>query len=161
MSDAEPLPLHLPAVAAAATRRWRAGGRDRRGRTASFAEIHARMRAAASAFIACGVRKGDAIAIWAPNQVEWIIAALGAQAAGAVLTPLNTRLKGREAGDILRRSRARLLFTVRISSGPTIRPSSPMKTCRSSAASSPSTMTAPMASLPSSPQGWRRRSPGG
>ncbi|MFG1229928.1 FadD3 family acyl-CoA ligase [Xanthobacter wiegelii] len=113
MSDAEPLPPHLPAVAAAAARRWpEQAAVIAEGRTASFAEIHARMRAAASAFIANGVRKGDVIAIWAPNQVEWIIAALGAQAAGAVLTPLNTRLKGREAGDILRRSRARLLFTV-------------------------------------------------
>jgi len=32
--------------------------------------------------------------------------------AGAAITPLNTRLRGREAGDILRRSRATLLFTV-------------------------------------------------
>ena len=55
---------------------------------------------------------GDRVAIWAPNQAAWIIAAIGAQTAGAAIIPLNTRLKGREAGDILRRSRARVLLTV-------------------------------------------------
>src|SRR5262249_3202810 len=67
---------------------------------------------AAAAFLALGVSRGDRIALWAPNSPEWIIAALGASSAGAVLVPLNTRLKGQEAGYILRRSGARLLVTV-------------------------------------------------
>ena len=50
--------------------------------------------------------------MWAPNIPEWIVAAGGAQAAGGVLVPINTRLKGKEAGYILRRSGVRLLFTV-------------------------------------------------
>ena len=37
---------------------------------------------------------------------------IGLQSAGAVLVPLNTRFKGAEAGYVLRKSRARLLFTV-------------------------------------------------
>ncbi len=53
---------------------------------------------------------GDRVAIWAPNTTEWIVSALGAVSAGAVLVPLNTRFKGAEAAHILRRSRARLLF---------------------------------------------------
>lgn len=69
-------------------------------------------REAARAFIANGVELGDRVAIWAPNSVRWIIGALGAQMAGAVLVPLNTRLKGREAGQILQRSAARILLTV-------------------------------------------------
>jgi acyl-CoA synthetase (AMP-forming)/AMP-acid ligase II len=56
--------------------------------------------------------KGDRIAIWAPNSREWIVAAIGAMSVGAAIVPLNTRLKGREAGDILRRTGARLLLTV-------------------------------------------------
>jgi acyl-CoA synthetase (AMP-forming)/AMP-acid ligase II len=59
-----------------------------------------------------GIRKGDRVAIWAPNSAEWIVAALGIALSGAVLVPLNTRLKGREAAFILRRSGARLLLTV-------------------------------------------------
>ena len=56
-------------------------------------------------------RTGDRVAIWAPNSCEWIVIALGALTAGAAIVPLNTRLKGREAGDILRRTGAKLLFT--------------------------------------------------
>lgn len=77
-----------------------------------YHEIEGLARAVASALIAVGINAGDRVAIWAPNRPEWIIAALGLQAAGAVLVPLNTRLKGREAGHILRASGARVLFTV-------------------------------------------------
>ena len=41
-----------------------------------------------------------------------MIAAIGLQSAGGVLVPLNTRLKGGEAGYILKKSRARILCAV-------------------------------------------------
>lgn len=78
-------------------------------RSWTFGEIYRDARAAASAYLARGIGKGDIVAIWAPNCREWILAAVGAQMTGAAITPLNTRLKGAEAGDILRRSHARLL----------------------------------------------------
>ena len=59
-----------------------------------------------------GFGKGDRFAIWAPNCAEWIIAALAGQALGGILVTLNTRYKGTEAADILRRSKCKLLFTV-------------------------------------------------
>ena len=77
-----------------------------------FAELWTDVQATARAFHALGLAAGERIAIWAPNQPEWIFAALGAQCLGAALVPLNTRLKGREAADILRRSRVRVLVTV-------------------------------------------------
>jgi HIP---CoA ligase len=64
------------------------------------------------AFVAAGVNRGDRVAIWAPNIHEWILAALGAQSAGAAIVPLNTRFKGREAADIISRSKVTVLFTV-------------------------------------------------
>jgi len=67
---------------------------------------------AARALIAIGARHGDRIAIWAPNIHEWIIAGMAIQSIGAVLVPINTRFKGREAADVLIRSRARYLLTV-------------------------------------------------
>lgn len=109
----ENLPLTIPHVAQAAARNW--GDQPallEQGEEWSFAELWDRSRAAASAFIAAGMGKGDRIAIWAPNSREWIVAAIGAMSAGAAIVPLNTRLKGREAGDILRRTGARLLLTV-------------------------------------------------
>ena len=81
-------------------------------RTWSFGELWAEARRAASAFLATGIGTGDRVAIWAPNSLEWIVATIGAQIAGAAIVPLNTRLKGREAGDILRRAGCRVLLTV-------------------------------------------------
>jgi acyl-CoA synthetase (AMP-forming)/AMP-acid ligase II len=77
-----------------------------------FAGLAREGRRAARAFAASGVVPGDRVAIWAPNLLEWIVAAIGLQSAGAVLVPLNTRLKGAEAGTILRKSGARMLCTV-------------------------------------------------
>lgn len=78
----------------------------------SWRELERRALAACRACIAAGLQAGDRASIWAPNIFEWIVAALGIQCAGAVLTPLNTRFKGAEAAWALRRSGARLLFTV-------------------------------------------------
>ena len=78
----------------------------------SFTELANRCRQAARAFIAHGIEPGDRVAIWAPNISEWIIAAIGLQSAGAVLVPLNTRMKGSEAAYILNASGARILLTV-------------------------------------------------
>tara|TARA_R110001599_G_scaffold145321_1_gene327658 strand:- start:113831 stop:115438 length:1608 start_codon:yes stop_codon:yes gene_type:complete len=78
----------------------------------SYADLDAARIRSAQAFLAAGLKKGDRIAIWAPNIYQWIIAAIGAQSLGGVLVPLNTRLKGAEAAYILRASGARLLFTV-------------------------------------------------
>ncbi|WP_293995284.1 FadD3 family acyl-CoA ligase [Streptomyces sp.] len=81
------------------------------GRTRiSYAELGARVERAAAACLAAGVETGDRVGIWAPNSLDWIVAALGAVSAGGVLVPLNTRFKGTEAADVLRRSGARLLF---------------------------------------------------
>ncbi|MEV6292348.1 FadD3 family acyl-CoA ligase [Streptomyces sp. NPDC051896] len=81
------------------------------GRTRiTYAELGARVERAAAACLASGVQVGDRVAVWAPNSLDWITAALGAVTAGAVLVPLNTRFKGAEAADVLRRSGARLLF---------------------------------------------------
>lgn len=105
------VPSTIPAAAASAAARFGdAPALIENGRTWSFNALYRDARAAASAFVANGIGRGDVIAIWAPNCREWILAALGAQMAGAAITPLNTRVKGREAGDMLRRSHSQLLF---------------------------------------------------
>nr|WSY54087.1 FadD3 family acyl-CoA ligase [Streptomyces sp. NBC_00886] len=81
------------------------------GRTRiSYAELGARVERAAAACVAAGLEVGDRVGIWAPNSTDWIVSALGAVSAGAVLVPLNTRFKGSEAAYVLRSSGARLLF---------------------------------------------------
>ncbi len=88
-----------------------AGGGDEPIRI-DFVDLRRRVESVAKGLIAAGIQPGDRVAIWAPNCWEWVVAVLGLQSAGAALVPLNTRYKGLEAADILRRSRARLLFTV-------------------------------------------------
>ena len=78
----------------------------------SFDRLADEVATATRAVMASGIEPGDRVAIWAPNCAEWIVAALGAVGAGAVLVPLNTRYKGAEAAYILRASGARILFTV-------------------------------------------------
>ncbi|MES0874671.1 FadD3 family acyl-CoA ligase [Sinimarinibacterium thermocellulolyticum] len=80
------------------------------GATLSYAELDARRIEAARALAALGVRHGDRVAIWAPNGIEWIIAGLAIHTLGAVLVPVNTRMKGQEAAYILEKSAARVLF---------------------------------------------------
>lgn len=77
-----------------------------------YAALPSRVLAVTRALMAQGVAAGDRVAIWAPNRHEWIRAALGAHCAGAVMVPINTRMKGAEAADVIGRSRARVLFIV-------------------------------------------------
>jgi HIP---CoA ligase len=77
----------------------------------SHAELAAAARAFGGALVDAGVRPGDRVAIWTFNSAQWVIAALGLFQIGATLVPINTRFKGLEASDILRRSRARVLVT--------------------------------------------------
>ena len=78
----------------------------------SFGELDRRADRIAKALIADGARPGDRAAIWAPNMWEWVAAAIGIQRAGGVIVPVNTRLKGNELGDIIRRGGIARLFTI-------------------------------------------------
>ena len=76
----------------------------------TFAALRERARHIARAVVATGLQPGERFAIWAPNMADWVCSALAGQQVGGVLVPLNTRFKGAEAGDIVRRSGARLAF---------------------------------------------------
>lgn len=78
----------------------------------SFNDFADQAKQVAAALIAKGINHGDCVGVWAPNISEWVIAALGAQYAGAVLVTLNTRYKGNEAAYILRASHSKLLFSI-------------------------------------------------
>jgi acyl-CoA synthetase (AMP-forming)/AMP-acid ligase II len=78
----------------------------------TFGELGERVHEAAGALIASGVSHGDRVGIWAPNIREWVVAALAVYSVGAVLVPVNTRFKSREARYVLDKAGVRLLFTV-------------------------------------------------
>lgn len=103
-------PISIPAAVQAAVAQFGdAPALIENGQSWSFTALWSDALAAAAAFLAAGLQQHEAVGIWAPNCREWILAALGAQICGGHIIPLNTRFKGREAGDILRRSRAAML----------------------------------------------------
>lgn len=106
-------PPTIPAAAARAAEAWPDEPAVLDGaRVWTFSELWRDARAAAGRLIERGLEPGERVAIWAPNSPEWVIAALGAQTAGAAIVPLNTRFKGREAAALIRRARCKVLFTV-------------------------------------------------
>ncbi|WP_020495486.1 FadD3 family acyl-CoA ligase [Sciscionella marina] len=99
-----------PQAVASAAERFGAGEAIVDGETRlSFTELHEQVRMLAGFFAEQGIRAGDRIALCAPNTWHWVVAALGAQYAGGVLVPVNTRFTGPEMLDVVRRSQARAL----------------------------------------------------
>ncbi|WP_374980021.1 FadD3 family acyl-CoA ligase [Pseudomonas solani] len=99
-------------LAAAAVRYDQTPAIEDDGTRLSYQQLDQLRRRAARALLALEVGHGERVAIWAPNIHEWVIAAIALQSVGAVLVPLNTRMKGAEAGYILRESGASLLFVI-------------------------------------------------
>jgi acyl-CoA synthetase (AMP-forming)/AMP-acid ligase II len=63
----------------------------------SYRELHTRSQDVRRGFQRLGVIKGDRVAIWLPNRLEWALAFFGAVSAGAVVVPINTALSVDEA----------------------------------------------------------------
>ncbi len=78
----------------------------------SFAELADVIDETAAAMVARGLQPGDAVAIWAPNIWEWVVAAFATFRAGGIVVPVNTRFRGQEAAYVLQKSKATMLFTV-------------------------------------------------
>ncbi len=107
------VPATIPGAIARAARSWPDDEAIVDGdQRITFADLDARSSRVARAYVAAGVQAGDRISIWAPNTCEWVLAALGAYKAGAVLAPINSRFKGPEAERILRTAGSKLLFLV-------------------------------------------------
>jgi len=78
----------------------------------SFGDLGERIDQCAGALVASGIEPGDTVGVWAPNAWEWVVAGLSILRCGAVMVPVNTRFKGREAAYVLSKARVKLLFTV-------------------------------------------------
>lgn len=79
-------------------------------RSFTAAALRDEVHRAAAALIALGVQPGDRVAIWSPNTWHWVVACLAIHHAGAAMVPLNTRYTAAEAGDVLARVEAPVLF---------------------------------------------------
>ncbi|HET9501584.1 MAG TPA: FadD3 family acyl-CoA ligase [Marmoricola sp.] len=76
------------------------------GRTLSFADLLQEVRATAAGYVAAGLEPGGRVCVWAPNSIDWVVAALATSYAGGSLVPVNSRYTGHEAADIVDRTGA-------------------------------------------------------
>ncbi len=82
-------------------------------RVFTYAEFHARCRRLGSALRRRGIRRGDTVAVMAPNVPAMLEAHYGVPMAGAVLNALNYRLDARTIAFILEHGGAKALITDR------------------------------------------------
>src|ERR1700761_1936719 len=78
----------------------------------SYRQLLDAARAGARSLLAAGIGRGDLVAFWAPNGWRWAVMAHAVWLVGGVVVPISSRLKVLEAGPILERTEARILFTV-------------------------------------------------
>lgn len=74
-----------------------------------YAALLERSRRVAGGFAALGIAEGDRVALWLPNTVAYIVAALALARLGAITTAVNTRFRAGEVADIVARSGARAM----------------------------------------------------
>ena len=88
-----------------AARRW--GAREAlyfKGRRWSFAELSRGVDRLARGLLALGVRPGEKVALWMVNRPEFIEAMFAVTKIGAILVPINTRLRTEDTAYILGQS---------------------------------------------------------
>jgi fatty-acyl-CoA synthase len=79
----------------------------------TYAQFHARCRRLASALIRRKIRRGDTVAVMAPNVPAMLEAHYGVPMAGAVLNALNYRLDARSIAACLEHGQAKILIVDR------------------------------------------------
>src|SRR6202790_1516368 len=68
----------------------------------TFTELDRCVERAARGLLACGLKPGDRLAIWAPNCAEWILAMFAAARAGLILVNINPAYRSTELEYALR-----------------------------------------------------------
>jgi acyl-CoA synthetase (AMP-forming)/AMP-acid ligase II len=80
------------------------------GGRVTYGELWERASRVAGGLRGEGVERGDRVAIRLPNGLDWVLAFWGAQLAGAVVVPVNTRFKDSEAQYVIDDSGASYVF---------------------------------------------------
>jgi len=82
------------------------------GEELTYRQLKERAERIASSLVSMGMKKGDHIAVWMPNNIHYLPIYFGITAIGAVMVPMNTRYRTHEASYILKNSDARAIFMV-------------------------------------------------
>ena len=80
------------------------------GQSLTYGELWERASRVAGGLRAAGLQRGDRAAIVLPNGADWVLAFWGAQLAGVVAVPVNTRFKASEVEYVISDSGAAHVF---------------------------------------------------
>jgi fatty-acyl-CoA synthase len=75
----------------------------------SYVELHDQVERCARALLGTGVRKGDRVGIWSPNNAEWVVAQFATAKIGAILVNINPSYRAHELEYALNQSGCSLL----------------------------------------------------
>lgn len=87
---------------------------DDRGGRLTFSSLHRDGMSFARGLRAAGVYPGQTVALLAPNRTEWVVSALGAQAAGAQVAAFHTWVKAHDLDFLLAHSEAETLVVASV-----------------------------------------------
>ncbi len=79
-------------------------------RVIGFAELAGMSRAIAGDLSGRGVGKGDRVAVWLPNEPEWLAIFFACARIGAITVAVNTRFRAVELSDIFSRIQPKAIF---------------------------------------------------
>jgi len=82
-----------------------------KSQTVTYRELADRVARAARGLHALGIRRGDRVVVYAPKQIETVVALLAASAAGAVFVPVNPLFKARHLAHVVADCGARAVIT--------------------------------------------------
>jgi acyl-CoA synthetase (AMP-forming)/AMP-acid ligase II len=74
--------------------------------TLSFVALLERVRRTAAGYRSHGLEPGGRVVVWAPNSIDWVVAALAVSYAGGTLVPANSRYTGHEVAELVDRTGA-------------------------------------------------------
>ena len=77
----------------------------------TYSEFWEQVTVVAKAFLAIDVRKGDRVAIWAPNRYEWVLVQYATARIGAILVNINPAYRSSELAYVLAQSGATVLVS--------------------------------------------------
>ena len=78
----------------------------------TFSQLESEARLIARGLMACGVERGERVALWATNVPEWVVLQFALAKIGAILVTVNTSLRAHEMDYLLRQSESATVITI-------------------------------------------------
>src|SRR4051794_11163799 len=80
----------------------------------TYRELAADVEQVARGLLSHGLRKGDRVGIWSPNNAEWVLVQYATAAIGVILVNINPAYRTHEVEYVLRQSGCRLLLSATV-----------------------------------------------